>query len=126
MPEGSIQQGDLRLETGERIGQRLVEEGMKYTAVFAANDLMAIGLISAFEDEGLRVPEDISVIGFDDMLFSKLAPIQLTTIRQPSYEMGRVAMTMLLEQLRNETSAFRTVRFEPELVVRKTCGPPRP
>ena len=125
MPEGSIRQGDLRLETGESIGRRMVREGLNHTAIFAANDLMAIGLISAFEKEGLCVPEDISVIGFDDIIYSKLGRLQLSTVRQPSYDMGRAAMNMLLEQFRNEISAFRTLMFEPELVERTTCGPPK-
>jgi LacI family transcriptional regulator, galactose operon repressor len=125
MPEGSIRQGDLRLETGERIGRRMIKEGLGHTAIFAANDLTAIGLISAFENEGLHVPDDISVIGFDDIIYSRLGRLQLSTVRQPSYDMGRAAMNMLLEQFRNESSAFRTLRFEPELVERTTCGPPK-
>lgn len=125
VPQGAILPGDLRLATGESAGRRLIMEGLKYTAVFAANDQMAIGLISAFESEGVRVPEDVSVIGFDDIAYAKLARVQLTTVRQPSYEMSRAAMKMLLEQLRGESSAFRTMRFEPELVVRSTCGAPK-
>lgn len=123
--QGAVLQGDLRLGSGEAVGHRLIKEGLKYTAVFSANDQMAIGLISAFEREGIRVPEDVSVIGFDDIAYARLPRIQLTTVRQPSYEMSRAAMNMLLEQLRQQSSVSRTMRFEPELVVRSTCGPPK-
>ena len=125
LSDGSIRQGDLMLETGESIGLDMVREGLNHTAIFAANDLMAIGLLSALTNEGLRIPEDISIIGFDDIIYAKLGRIQLSTVRQPSYDMGRAAMNMLLEQFRKQTSAFRTLTFEPELVERTTCGPPR-
>jgi len=122
IPEGAIRNGDLRLKSGEAIGQRLVEEEVKYTAVFAANDHMAIGLMSAFAAKGIRVPEDVSIIGFDDIDYAHLPGIMLTTIRQPSYEMGRTAVKMLLEEIKGENSMCRTVIFETELVERKTCG----
>ena len=125
IPQGSVFSGDLRVESGETMGRRLVKEGLKCTAIFAANDLMAIGLISAFESEGIRVPEDVSVIGFDDIAYAGLPRVQLTTIKQPSYEMGRAALNMLLERVRGESSAFRMMRFEPELVERGTCSVPR-
>ena len=125
IPQGSVFSGDLRVESGETMGRRLVKEGLKCTAIFAANDLMAIGLISAFESEGIRVPEDVSVIGFDDIAYAGLPGVQLTTIKQPSYEMGRAALNMLLERVRGESSAFRMMRFEPELVERGTCSVPR-
>ncbi|MEJ2170592.1 MAG: LacI family DNA-binding transcriptional regulator [Desulfobacterales bacterium] len=125
IPQGAILQGDLRLSSGEAVGRRLVQEGLKYTAIFSANDQMAIGLISAFEREGLQVPGDVSVVGFDDIAYAKLPRIQLTTVRQPSYEMSRAAMNMLLEQLGQQNSVCRTMRFEPELVIRSTCAAPK-
>ena len=125
IPQGSVFSGDLRVDSGEALGRRLVKEGLKCTAIFAANDLMAIGLISAFEGEGIEVPEDVSVVGFDDIDYARLPRVQLTTVKQPSYEMGRAALQMLLERIRGESSAFRTIRFEPELVERGTCSVPR-
>lgn len=121
----SVVHGDLRIDSGESIGRQLVDEGLKYTAVFAANDQMAIGLMAAFASRDVRVPEDISLIGFDDMAYSGLPHIWLTTMRQPQYEMGKTAARMLLERVKGETSEFRTAVFECELIERKTCTAPK-
>ena len=125
IPEWAMVAGDLRLESGEDVGKQMVKDGLPCTAVFAANDQMAIGLISAFESQGVKVPADISVIGFDDIIYSKLARVQLTTLRQPTYEMGRAAMKMLLERLGGNSSTVRTLIFEPELIERETCAAPK-
>ncbi len=117
--------GDLRMESGEGFGRRLVDAGLPCTAVFAANDLMAIGILKVFSARGVRVPEDVSLIGFDDMPFSSLPGIWLTTVRQPQYEMGRAAARMLIERIQNPRVSARTVTFPPEFVSRKTCAAPR-
>jgi LacI family transcriptional regulator len=125
LPADAVEYGNYRVEFGEALGNRLVEAGLPYTAVFAANDLMAIGLLVAFTNRGVRVPDDISVIGFDDMAFAKLSGGGLTTIRQPQYEMGAAAAKMLFERIEDRGRPFRGTVFAPALIERKSCGPPR-
>lgn len=123
VPKEAIVHGDLRLESGEAIGNRLIQEGLKYTAVFAANDLMAIGLMAAFLENNLKIPEDISIIGFDDMDLSRLRPIQLSTVSQPQYEMGKTAVRFLCDRIEEPETEYRNMVFNTRLVLRKTCSP---
>ena len=117
----TVVRGDYRVPSGRQASVPIVESGA--TAVLAANDLMAIGLIQSCLQAGVRVPDDLSVIGFDDIPpASYLAP-QLTTVRQPGREIGRAAMNALLTWLAGHTPDNR--HFLPtELVVRDTLGTP--
>ncbi len=111
-------------------GQKLLEsvpEGQKpdFTALFAFNDVSAIGAMRAFLDAGLKVPEDISVVGFDDILSAAFQNPSLTTVRQPLRRMGETAGRILLERLMGKNSHPDFVTVEPELVVRASTGPAR-
>ncbi len=111
-------------------GQKLLEsvpKGQKpdFTALFAFNDVSAIGAMRAFLDAGLRVPEDISVVGFDDILSAAFQTPSLTTVRQPLRRMGETAGRILLERLAGKNSHPDFVTVEPELVVRASTGPAR-
>lgn len=120
-----IDYGNLRHDSGYRMGQRLVAAGMPVTAVFAGNDLMALGVMEAVTQAGLRVPEDLSVVGFDDTNLSGLWTVLLTTVRQPQYEMGRAAGELLVRRLSDpKGTANRRVVFAPELVVRRSTARP--
>ncbi|MFO7274322.1 MAG: LacI family DNA-binding transcriptional regulator [Bacillota bacterium] len=113
--------GDFTFESGIRAGQVLLGRSPQPTAVFAGNDLIALGVIRAAEEAGLSVPDDLSVVGFDDIQMAALVCPGLTTVRQPAREMGRLAMTMLLERIRGEfTGPGRRQVFQPELIVRGT------
>ncbi len=96
-----------------------------FTALFAFNDVSAIGAMRAFLDAGLRVPEDVSVVGFDDILSAAFQNPSLTTVRQPLRQMGETASEILLERLAGKNSHPDFVTVEPELVVRASTGPAR-
>ncbi|MEW5869007.1 MAG: LacI family DNA-binding transcriptional regulator [Chloroflexota bacterium] len=91
-------------------------------AIFAASDAMAIGALRAIREAGLRVPEDVAVVGFDDMPFAAHADPPLTTIRQPIQHLGSLAAEMLIERIENPQMAPRRVILPTELVVRASCG----
>lgn len=134
-PELTLQIGDFPLaETaspevhyreGYAYGQRLLATGAEFTALFAFNDISAIGAIKAFTDAGLHVPEDISVVGFDDIEIAAFHNPGLTTVRQPLHEMGATASRLLLEWLAGAKPESRAVTVEPDLIVRSSTGPAR-
>lgn len=103
----------------------LLNRKVEFTACVAYNDIAAIGAIRAIQDHGIRVPEDISVVGFDDIQSAAFQNPSLTTIRQPLHQMGTIAARMVLEQVRGKTAAPDTIAVLPELVIREsTCPPP--
>lgn len=109
-------------ELGYPVVQQLFSGKQKFTALICFNDIAAIGAIRAIHDLGLRVPDDISVIGFDDIKAAAYISPNLTTIRQPLSEMGRFAAQCIVNRL-NRTEDFREqVAFEPELVVRESTS----
>lgn len=129
LPAAEPVHGDWTTETGFALGRRLVDEGRTPTAIFAANDQLALGLMRAFEDQGLRVPEDVSIVGFDDIEGSRFFGPPLTTVNQPFDEVGR----QCIEQLTVEAASWadRSVApaplapIPPTLVVRGSTAPPR-
>jgi LacI family transcriptional regulator len=101
----------------------LLETGRQFSALFAYNDISAIGAIWAFQEAGIRVPEDISVVGFDDVPLASFCSPQLTTIRQPLLCMGRIAAQTLMDQLEGKAEFQPEIVIEPELIVRGSTGP---
>jgi DNA-binding LacI/PurR family transcriptional regulator len=92
------------------------------TAVAAANDLMAIGAMETLRLLAARVPQDVAVVGFDDITFASLVSPALTTVAQPKYRMGQMAMERLLQLLHGGDARSRQTVLVPELVVRESCG----
>lgn len=102
----------------------LLRSKQNFTAIFCFNDIAAIGVIRAIHDVGLRVPDDISVVGFDDILSAAYQQPSLTTVRQPLREMGSKGAQMLLDMIASpETKAPAETVMEPELIVRESTGP---
>jgi LacI family transcriptional regulator len=119
-----IQMGEFKLETGYRIIRRLIADGDYPRAIFAENDLLALGILQGVKASGLSVPEDVAIVGFDDIPFAGFPEVQLTTINQPKYEMGRKAVEILLEQIGGSAASqpvqIRQIYLNPQLVVRES------
>jgi DNA-binding LacI/PurR family transcriptional regulator len=112
-------------ELGYPYAKRLLSRGAPFTALFAYNDNLAIGAIRAILEAGLRVPEDISVVGFDDILSAAYCVPALTTVRQPLEKMGEIAARTLLDRIENRNAYVPEIAIEPEFVVRKSTSRPR-
>jgi len=118
--------GGFTEEGGYRAMQELLDQDAACTAVFAANDVSAVGALRAIRESGKRVPEDISVVGFDDLWLAAYLSPPLTTVRQPLLDIGRRATEILLDMIRGERKSRRVRHIlEPELVVRASTAPPR-
>ena len=94
------------------------------TAVFVANDFAALGALDALDAAGLRVPQDVSVVGYDDIAISHSSRVALTTVAQPSVEMGRTSVDLLVERSEGGRAEARHIVLAPRLVVRGTTAPP--
>lgn len=110
-------------EVGYSAVAALLARSRDFTALFSFNDVSAIGAIRALHDAGLRVPEDISIIGFDDIWGAAFHNPALTTIRQPLVKMGLLAAQTLLNRIARNGEVVETLQVEPELVVRESSGP---
>jgi len=110
---------------GYRGMQRLLRRGRDFTAAFAANDQSAAGALLALKESGLSVPEDVSIVGYDDVLLAKYVSPALTTVGQPYVEMGRSAAKLALSAIGIAPATRIVTKFEPKLVVRDSVAPPR-
>jgi len=119
-----MQSPDAGPGPGHEAAERLLETGLLFTAIFAFNDISAIGAIVALREAGLRVPKDVSVLGFDDVLAASTNNPPLTTIQQPLHGMGQAAATTLLKMVRDEFQHPRpfAITVQPSLVVRRSTG----
>jgi DNA-binding LacI/PurR family transcriptional regulator len=120
-----IQAGDWEFESGYSAAGILLDLPERPTAIFAGNDLMALGAIYRIQDAGLAVPGDIAVIGYDNRDFTKIFRPKITTVGLPVYEMGRTAAELLLQQITEGKSEFAELKVKGRLHVRETCGADR-
>lgn len=116
--------GEFTEEGGYVGAQRLLRGDGRPTAIFAANDLAALGALKALEEADLRVPEDISLVGYDNTSLAGLRQISLTTIHQPRRQIGEMAMRALLRRIDRPAARARQVVLPPTLVTRATTAPP--
>lgn len=121
--EDYIIEGDFWQRKAYEITSRLLQLEDPPTAIFAANDLTAFGAMEAIRHAGLSIPEDISIIGFDDVPQSLITYPKLTTVRQSLDKMGRVAVQLLIEQIENRDRPPRRITLATELIERESCRP---
>ncbi|MER6245675.1 LacI family DNA-binding transcriptional regulator [Streptomyces griseorubiginosus] len=124
LDESLVVPGDFHPESGFAGCEKLLDLPEPPTAIFAASDQMALGAIEALRRRGLRVPEDMSLVGFDDLPEVRWSAPPLTTIRQPLSEMGKLAVRTILKLTRNEPPDSPRVELGTELVVRSSTAPP--
>jgi len=118
-----IDAGALNVAGGQKAGAEIaaLPPGSRPTAVFCANDLIALGVLQEMTRNHIRVPEDVSIIGYDDIDFAAAAAVPLTSVRQPRHQLGSTAARLLLDEAAGDgTHQHRQVIFEPELVVRQS------
>ena len=113
-------------ELGFDPANELLRKSSDFTAMVCYNDISAIGAIRACMNHGIKVPEDISVVGFDDIESAAFHNPSLTTIRQPLKQMGTVSARILLQRIRGQATFPDIVPIHPELVIRESTCPPNP
>lgn len=110
---------------GEQALERLLDLPEPVTSIVCVNDLVALGVIRGLRKHGLRVPEDVAVVGYDDVEFAAMLSTPLTSVRQPRYDLGKAAANLLLAE-GSDDHRHEQLLFRPELVVRESSGPHRP
>lgn len=120
--ETLVEFGDFSPHSGVKSMDRLLQLSPRPTAVFAASDTVALGALQAIRVRGLRVPDDVALVGFDDVPLSELVDPPLTTIRLPAYGLGWGAADLLIRAINQEVIRQRSVLLESTLIVRQSCG----
>jgi len=120
-----IYEGTFSQPDGYAGGSALLDLDETPTAIFASNDVMAMGAMDAIRSRGLRVPEDVSILGFDDIPQAAMVRPALTTVRQPLEEMGRLATQMLIDKLKNPAKELGRIELPTQLIVRDSTLSPK-
>lgn len=122
-----IREGNFKQDSGRELTRTLLEMSPRPTALFCTNNLMTVGAMQTLQERGVRIPTDLSLVGYDDMEWWMLTRPPLTTVGQPVYDLGREAMRLLLAQIEaNSRRRPQRVILKPELLPRESCGPPAP
>jgi LacI family repressor for deo operon, udp, cdd, tsx, nupC, and nupG len=112
--------GDYTFNSGFSVGHKLMALKNRPTALFAISDFMAIGVIKAIKEKGLKIPDDFAVMGFDNISFTSMYDPMVSTISQPRYDMGRAAMELILKQLQGVQCNYEELLLEHELIIRES------
>ena len=116
--------GDFKYDSGYALAKEIIRESKKPLALFASNDLMAWGAVEAIKELDFRIPEDISIVGYDNIFIAKLIVPSLTTVNQKKYEAGRTAMEALFNKIKrvldDEEQVNHIVELQTELIIRQT------
>ncbi|AQM70480.1 ribose operon repressor [Vibrio campbellii] len=115
-----IVESDFECEGGYQAFKKMVERGPLPSSIFVSNDMMAMGVINAANELGIQIPEQLSIIGYDDIHIAKFMSPSLTTIHQPKYRLGQAAVETLLRKLDEKSDEAQVVQLEPTLVERKS------
>ncbi|PSW25891.1 HTH-type transcriptional repressor PurR [Photobacterium swingsii] len=118
--EDWVIEGDFECETAVKAAEQFIAMKERPTAIFCFNDIMAMAMISTFVQHGIRVPEDISIIGYDNIELAPFFSPPLTTIHQPKRRLGKTAIEILMERVKDKKHENRIFEMSPELVVRKS------
>jgi DNA-binding LacI/PurR family transcriptional regulator len=124
--QGRIFEGDFRHDSGYRLGKQILEQPVRPTAIFVCNGVMTLGVLKAFEELNVQCPGEMALATFDDLAVDSPFHPHLTTVVQPSYEMGARAAGILIDRIEGHISrAPMTVRVAPTLIIREsTAAPP--
>lgn len=118
-----IFQGDYSRDSGYRQALNILATKNRPTAIFAANDIMAMGVLQALAEKGVRVPEDMALVGFDDIEMGGLPGVELTTISHDKSILGRLAVDQLIEKIKGDSRQFSKITLiDPVLLIRRSCG----
>jgi LacI family transcriptional regulator len=123
LEDALVVNGDFVKGSGFEMAHELLNLEERPTAIFASNDMMALGAMDAIREKGLSVPEDISLIGFDDIPQAIISYPKLTTVRQPLEKMGQVAVKLILQQIENQERLPRRMTLATQLIIRDSCQP---
>ena len=115
-----IVESDFECEGGYQAFKKMVQRGPLPSSIFVSNDMMAMGVINAANELGIKIPDDLSIIGYDDIHIAKFMSPSLTTIHQPKYRLGQAAVETLLTKLENHSKEPNVVQLEPTLVERNS------
>jgi len=113
---------DYKIEDGKRGAKALLRKGDRPTAIFCCNDMLAIGVLQAAKDEGLQVPGDLSVIGFDNTILSNVVNPPITTVAQPMEYMAKLVFELIVSNLENDLAPKKRIVLRPELIVRESTA----
>lgn len=117
-----IYEGNYTYKSGAEAVEYFLKDNENISAIFAFNDMTAYGVYTELRKRNKNVPEDISLIGYDDIFFSEILDIPLTTIKQPVYDMGVEGVNLLLDIVKNENKVKKCIEFQTELVIRESVG----
>lgn len=113
-----VEEGNYHIEDGLELSRRLLQQGV--SAIFACNDLMAYGVYQSAVSAGMKVPDHLSIVGFDDIPFSQFSEVPMTTVHQPVYKIGQTAVEKVLALINNKEEKSEKIIFRPELIVRSS------